>query len=76
MGTALTTEMDPNMNPEWEGKRKATAVERPLAEKIVPFYTNCLLEVRSTLQRCASWLTPPRHFPFVFAFFRSTLEFC
>jgi len=65
LGTAPTTEMGPNMNPKWEGKGKATAVERPLAERIVPFYTNCLLEVRSTLQSCASWLTYPCCLPFV-----------
>jgi len=46
-GVALTAKVDPNTNPEWEGKGKTTAVERPFAEKVVPFYTNCLLEVRS-----------------------------
>lgn len=54
LGTALTTELDPNMNPNLGGKGKAAGVEQPLAEKIVPFYIGCLLEVRSTLQSCAS----------------------
>ena len=56
-GTAPTTEVGQNTNTKRKGKGSVTALERPLAEKIVPFYTSCLLEVRLTLLCCASWLT-------------------
>ena len=41
-GTAPNTEIDPT---NFKGKGQATAIACPLAEKIVPFYTDCLLEV-------------------------------
>ena len=64
--TASTTKMDPNMSLRGKGKGKATAVARPLTEKIVPFYTNCLLEVRPSLRYRVPWLTQLCHFPCVF----------
>ena len=45
-GTVPTIEMDP-ANPKGKERGQVAAAARPLAEKIVPFYTNCLLEVRS-----------------------------
>jgi len=42
-GTAPIPEVGPI---DSKGKEQATAVAWPLAEKIVPFYTNCLLEVK------------------------------
>ena len=44
-GTGSTADKCPNAKPSRKEKGQATAVSRPLAEKIVPFYTNCLLEV-------------------------------
>ena len=44
-GTGNTADRHPNAKPGRKEKGQATAVSRPLAEKIVPFYTNCLLEV-------------------------------
>ena len=42
----VPTEIDPNAHFRGEDSGQATAVARPLAEKIIPFYTNCLLEVQ------------------------------
>ena len=46
-GTGPTADMRPNPGSNGKGKGRETVLARPLAEKIVPFYTNCLLEVGS-----------------------------
>ncbi|KAF9649000.1 hypothetical protein BDM02DRAFT_3095428 [Thelephora ganbajun] len=43
-GTVPTVEMSPSTNLKRKERGRSNAVARPLAERIVPFYTNCLLE--------------------------------
>ena len=58
-GTAPSTMADPEI--DFKGKGRTTAVPRPLAEKIIPFYTKCLLEVESSLLYSVPGLTHRLH---------------
>jgi hypothetical protein len=49
-GTGPAAGVHPNGNSNGKGKGRATVITRPLAEKIIPFYTNCLLEVDPSLR--------------------------
>ena len=67
VGTSPATSI--RLETKSNGKDKVRAI-RPLAEKIIPFYTNCLLEVNALLLYCFSGLTC------LFSFQRPVAEFC
>jgi len=71
-GIVPTTDMD-SVNSKGKENGQATATARPPAERIVPFYTNCLLEVQFFVSCCVSGLMYICHFPCVI--FCSTVEF-
>lgn len=71
-GTVPTTDVD-SANPKEKENGHATAAARPPAERIVPFYTSCLLEVQFSVSCCVPGLTYIYHFSCVI--FRPTVEF-
>jgi len=71
-GTVPTTDVD-SANSKGKENGQAAVAARPPAEKIVPFYTNCLLEVKTLVSCCVPGLTYLCRFPCVI--FCSTVEF-